>query len=262
TPDATVTPPLLHSLGAHNRNRDANFDWLVHLDRIMISPIELLHVAQCQPAQLTQKFWSVSAPRLPGINLTPQGHAPKTTWFDNNVRIYRALEFFSAGERSAGNRKPDPLGTGAWVPNDRTTGKININSIWDPEILLAIYDANSSNVISNPAFIGAGGLFSQLLQSRSPSGGVGQADRPFLPLSTGPVPAGDPQYPWSATGLGIDDTLLRAYVPLNGLPTPANQRLLEVQQSAALGSSHPYLQYQMLTKVFDRFTVRSNVFAV
>jgi hypothetical protein len=73
------------------------FDWLVHLDRQPISPMELLHVAAVKPHELTQQFKTEAG--------TFQHYAP---WFDQGVpagrsaRLYRLFEFLAVRSRAAG----------------------------------------------------------------------------------------------------------------------------------------------------------------
>src|SRR5262249_45836567 len=97
-------------------------------------------------------------------------------------------------------------------------------------------------------------LFTSLRNLRSPSGGVGQNDRPFLPMTAGVIPSGDAQAP---NGRGISDTLLRSTTTGNN---PTQPRLLDA--TPFFNARHEYEKSEMVTKVFDRFTVRSNVFAV
>jgi hypothetical protein len=116
---------------------------------------------------------------------------------------------------------------------DRVPGKININTIWDPETLQAICDPQSSNTFQNPPtatptptaatkiydpaapFTAAGSIFADLVTSRTPNIAtwtLGSSmmttalnplgpDRPFLSLTQGLTPVGgmpttaDLQYP-------------------------------------------------------------------
>src|SRR5205823_666884 len=57
------------------------FHWLVHLDRQLISPMELLHVSGFKPHELTQEF----------IFTSGQGpfYNHRAPWFDVSTRLYR-----------------------------------------------------------------------------------------------------------------------------------------------------------------------------
>jgi hypothetical protein len=124
------------------------------------------------------------------------------------------------------------VGAGGRIP-----GKININTIWDPETLHAICDAQPSNHFSDAAIQQ---LFQQLISTRTkgPGGKPDVQDRPFWPLSVGAIqPSG--QFPH---GGGPSETFLRLLPP-----------------SAA---GHPYLDRELLTKIYNHLTTRSNVFAV
>src|SRR5262249_10077082 len=60
----TPAPPdqPQHTFFRHNEPRAQPFDWLVHLDRPLISPMELLHVSGCRPSELTQQFMTGPLP--------------------------------------------------------------------------------------------------------------------------------------------------------------------------------------------------------
>lgn len=232
-----------HTFGQANvsKNPAANADWLVHLDRELISAMEILHVSGYQPYQLTQRF----------VN---QGH--RVPWFDASRRLYRVFEFLEARHAGAG---------ASIGPNLRVPGKININTIWDPETFLALCDpqaGNSAGFTSSEVLK----IYQQMLDSRSPalrpSNQLSAADRPFRSMSTGyslkstPM-SPDPQH--EDRGISINDTFLRSRSPnadaLAGAGT-SMPRLFEIP------GQHPYQQAELLTKIYPRITTRSNVFAV
>jgi hypothetical protein len=249
-----------------------SYDWLVHLDRPPISPIELLHVSGYQPYMLTQQFIVPQAnstgdnnasgnvfrhyvpwldyPQQPAA-MIPNLAAP--WWYDTTTltaanqthRLYRLFEFLECGDRAAG----------VWGQG-RIPGKVNINTVWDKEILRALADANISIGIANDGIVDA--IFQNMLNSRSPGGSLGQNDRPFLPLSVGLNSPPGGQYP---NGTSVTtDTLLRF--------SPAANQLLLFQNPADAAPPnsppywHPYLQTQLLNKLYNNITTRSNTFAV
>ncbi|HXG12395.1 MAG TPA: hypothetical protein VNK04_21745 [Gemmataceae bacterium] len=310
--------------GPNWRRRPAGypaFDWLVHLDRPLISPIELLHVSAYKPHELTQEFIKPDGKRfnhrapwldedLTGAGLSsPQSH-----------RLYRALEFFctrpwSLGLMNARTTSAQPVTAGAnrtvypaalggltaaggtWqieagscvlidhglpteevvrvkailppapeqpagfiadflrdhgagftitptAVSERIPGKINLNTVWDKEIFLALCDPQPSNRFNEGT---VADMFEKLKMSRTISGDVpGPGDRPFRSLATGPASSGDSQ----PSETGLQSTLLRS-LPGGGPPI-----------LAVPAAQHPYQQYELLTKIFNQVTVRSNVFAV
>jgi hypothetical protein len=312
----TFNKLIVHTFGAQNfpvPARGNQFDWLVHLDRQPISPMELLHVSGYQPYQLTQQFIvpqpagkaSTGKPLndnnaagnmfkhyVPWLDALPAPVAPATTanvgspwWFDSNLtlgtqshRLYRLFEFLECGDR--------PFGVDAW---GRIPGRVNINTIWDAEILQALIDANPS--LGAPPIPGAppgpGGMttfqptpgsttnnsdpvsliFNNMLTSRTPSLttlGLSSTDRPFLPFSTGlnQAVAGS-QYP-NGTSV-IQDTLLRlgtSQAANNNIQLLLFENPNDGTTTAATPFQHPYLQTQLLTKLYNNVTTRSNVFAV
>jgi hypothetical protein len=234
-----------HTFGLPNNPLPSygHYDWLVHLDRQLISPGELLQVSGCLPYQLTQRF-------ITGSTLATRfGH--RAPWFDPARRLYRAFEFLEVPSRQAG------------VSIDgRIPGKINLNTIWDPESFLALCDPQPANDFtiadlydssnpSNPATI-----YGQMMARRTPGGSPGPNDRPFRGIAAGYIPAGDAQFP---TGCSIEDTLLCSFAS-------ADRRLFQPAVPAATPAdapaNHPYVQSELWTKIANNVTTRSNVFAV
>jgi hypothetical protein len=191
------------------------FNWLTHLDRPLISPMELLNVSAFRPHELTYAF--------NGTAFGQQAH-----WFDDTMRLYRFFEYAETHARQAG-AFAHPKGLPPISPTSltRVPGKININTIWDQQTFMALCDPRT------PSTTPPGGnhftplevqtIWNQLLTLRNPdtigTGATainvpGPNARPFWSLTAGYVDpnAKDTQYP-NPKGFGIEDTLLRPFNP-------------------------------------------------
>ncbi len=246
------------------------FLWLPHLDRQLISPMELLSVSAYKPHELLQQFHTP----MEGL------YAHRAPWFDQTTRLYRAFEFLHTHSRAAG------VASGG-----RLAGQINLNTVWDEEILQALCDAQQGNAFTAPDVSAS---FARLLQLRSataqaagqPPYLIGGDDRPFLGMGAGyamgdgtfqvsgtPVPLGagiDSQHP--TRGTGINDTFLRSASLTADTMGPEGgwkigdagntRRLFNPDLDSPEAPTPPPLRDQMLTKLFNNVTTRSNVFAV
>jgi hypothetical protein len=238
------------------------FDWLVHLDRPVISPIELLYVSAFKPHELTQQFSK--------SNLGTGVFNHYAPWFDQDSRLYRFLEFVKSKNATPGI-----------VSDGRIPGKVNINTLdartVPNEVFRALGDAEPGNTFYGGAaapdsFVDL--LFQQIMVQRTPGYmapngligpgptggfGAGQNDSPFWGMAMGRDP-GSTQYPLppgGQDGTGIGKTLLSAIGGDLANPTGAI-RLFAVDQ----GNSPPYQQLELLDKLYNSVTTRSNVYAV
>ncbi|MCC6419247.1 MAG: hypothetical protein IT429_13510 [Gemmataceae bacterium] len=320
--DATTPGP---NRGAAPRNYPP-FEWLVHLDRHLVSPTELLHVSAFGPHELTQQFRTGDA--------AAQRFNHRAAWFDEDQAVsvarprglYRALEFLGTrcrlhGTMTAATACPDGFGppngaTPVLYPNrqvtpaamsgttasggnwrieagdclvidrgtaaeevvrvkvvgprprptwfvadflrphaanftieavtvaERVPGRINLNTVWDEETFLALCDPNPSSRFKDGA---VRAMFEKLRDSRTVGGKApGPDDRPFLSLAAGPPPAEPGEGGLQGSLLRSDDPDAPTRLPLLALP----------------GRPHPYQTCELLTKIWNNATVRSNVFAV
>ncbi len=227
-----------HTFFKINYQHVTPFDWLFFLDRPTHNPMELLQVSGFKPHELTQQFMTGGID--PQTSQPRNKHTHRAAWYDEKARIYRLFEFLRGGHRIQGV----PLG-------GRTLGKININTIWDPETFRALCDRRPSDFFSDTDVDNA---FTALVQSRTPTGTPGTNDRPFRGMASACSPAGQ-QY---ASGSGIDDTFLRSAGDAND----PNRRLFEVANLPGYANGHPFCKSQMMPKIFGNTTTRSNVFAV
>ena len=71
-----------------------------------------------------------------------------------------------------------------WSPvGGRVVGRININTVWDRQIMWALADPQQSNFFYDPAAMGSNQIdkmFDKMLITRSPNVVPGPTDRPFL----------------------------------------------------------------------------------
>lgn len=141
----TADPMLFMTPQGGGRN---GFEWLVHLDRPLVNQLELLHVPAVPTHQLTHQFVS-GPPTQPVLHshvaawtdkqfLNPASPMPPTiTVSGNQTRLYRALELLKVKPWSYAM----PIG-------GRVPGKININMVSDPNVLLALADPQSGDFFS------------------------------------------------------------------------------------------------------------------
>jgi hypothetical protein len=261
---AFPAPPPSHSFFQQNSPSPTRgyYNWLIHLDRQLISPMEVLQVSAYRPHELTQQFVTGTGDGTPNQQTAP--------WTTPQNRIYRALEFLRTANRAAG------------VPfQGRVPGLVNINTMSDLQVFQALCDAQNGNSFADATDVQP--MFNKVMAARttawstwsnnwqapngpptafpysSPFDPVN--DKPFLPLSTGHSSGGsgnpsDVQYP---NGISIENTLLRSD-PTDPNPVPQRRRLFDLNNTATQNS--PYLQKELFNKIFNNLTTRSNVFAV
>ena len=238
------------------------FFWPVHLDRQLVNPLELMNVSCYGPWEYNQKFGSP----------TGDHRAP---WDQERTLLYRLLEM---------TQTPYYVSPTAGVQGGRVTGKININTVWNQEIFDALVDTPNLDI---------GILTQNILNSRSPgvfgSGVVGPTDdidfaadgvvqpggqpatlanmnKPFKSLNVGVYdPITGSQYP---NGLGMENTILRS---LNPAANPKKRLFGQVDKlttyppllnDGVSTGNFPFKTNEILSKIYNNTTTRSNVFAV
>ena len=231
------------------RTLDLPFFWPVHLDRQLVNPLELLNVSCYRPWEYTQKF-----------GLGNSDH--RAPWDQQNTLLYRLLEmtqttYFVRPSRSG-------------VLGGRVTGKININTIWDPVILDALVDNPNIDIPT---------LFQTFMASRSPGVVFMNPDKQSFNVGGNPGPTDEIDF--VADGLDVDKTTMSK--PFKSLNVGIYNAQSRTQYPNGLGMENtilrsgvfhqpdtvtPYLnglafkKNEVITKIFNNLTLRSNVFAV
>jgi hypothetical protein len=233
---------------------------LAHYDRILLNPTELFHVVANRPHELTHNFFGAIPPITPNSGLDPNGRLRYTAdWLDHgrppnvmtpqSVLLYRALDLLRTPSMVSG------LGMGGRVP-----GKININTIFTPEIFTAICDAQPANRF-NQTGAEVTSAWNALIASRQPGGAgtISQTDQPFR----GTALALDPTAQTDRRQTVVRPDMLWQQ-SAGALPFGTNRQLENYTMGPAPGGGHAsdIEKYEMASKVFNQFTTRSNSFAV
>jgi hypothetical protein len=279
--DATLTDTLM-----------TPYDWLVHLDRPLINPLELMHVTAGKPHELTLQFlvpntapigggrdvqksagtaqWLPVVPPHPFVAPHPNALTPSL------LRALDLLRIQPYGHQTA-------LG-------GRIHGKINLNTIQDKRIWDALFDAQNGNGFTQaevdqmwadlmatrtramvPKYNAAGTQLTdssgQVYSTPVPGATIYDAnandiagvpyDRPFLPLGVATIAGG-------ATGGSTfgTATAFQAGIGLQDtiLRADANRQPFITKVAASL--THPYQRFEAARKIMNNTTTVSNVFAV
>jgi len=234
-----------HTMGQPNSNVLNPMPWLGHLDRQLINPLELIHVATVKPHELTQTAcrWNdaFNQPNIPGVNLVPMKishpYASNWPWFDENTRLHRFLEAVGVSPLQAGEAR-----------HGRVLGKVNVNTMPSEEVFQAVADAAPANNFT-PTDVTTG--YSNLVAQR-PIASFGQAN--------------NVDFSSAISKKGFNKSLLGyqsfASTAAGNAEVPFGN-LLDVQGFSASGASPAiYPRKELLTKIGNSVTTRSNVFAV
>ena len=254
------------TFGANNIN--ANQSPVTFLDRKLINPMELIHVPCCKPHEFTQmggrwRDLPLVDPNAPVVLNAPpvmirvsdivnQAGVPPLTlpsvtysyalnwpWFDENTRLYRFLEAVGVSPLQAGE-----------AMHGRALGKVNVNTMHGEEVFQAVADAApANNFTSTDVTNGYTNLIGQ---------------RPILSF-------GQANYNDVVTSVknGLNKSLM-GYQVANNKPyenfldnltpdpnNPPNPLFPSTGTNVAT-----YARKELLTKIGNSVTTKSNVFAV
>jgi hypothetical protein len=248
----TATAPAVPSL-------KVPFDWLVHLDRPVINPIELLHVSAYPPDQLTTQFYNggTLAPTQPLLMQFGDSTNHNAPWMTEASLLYRFLGFAAT---------PSALSNA--IVGGRVPGKININTTYR-ECIRAIldYDARftggsgwttqfadqiATNILNRRGYDTATmSMFDAAGNHRWTADPL-----PIMPFTSGLITGGDKQFP---SGLGINHTLLAQRLVGTG---PGIMPVFDPSFTLPATPPPPYAQSQYLQKAFNNLTTTSNCYAL
>ncbi len=240
----TVTPPA-----GPDGLLNLPFTIMTHLDRNLINPLELLQVCGCKPQELTQRFGNDNY-KHPNNKVFYH----KVPWFDESKNLYRFFELvgtqgYQQGTAFAG----------------RQIGKVNINNVWDKEVFSALADVGNNNNFTQIDVDGVfaenglvDGVFTKFKNQRSPNGIPSSGDKPLWGFGVGNSNGGDN---WTLNPRGINNSLFLLGTDGNQVfnvnpPNPTN--------IVPAPTYNPYdsNSKELLSKIYNNVTTRSNVFAI
>ena len=233
-----------HTMGQPNSNVLNPLPWLGHLDRQLINPLELIHVSTVKPHELTQTAcrWNdaFNQPNIPANNVPMKishPYASNWPWFDENTRLHRFLEAVGVSPLQAGEAR-----------HGRVLGKVNVNTMPSEEVFQAVADAAIANNFT-PTDVTTG--YNNLVAQR-PIASFGQAN--------------NVDFSSAISKQGFNKSLLGyqsfASTAAGNAEVPFGN-LLDVQGFSASGASPAiYPRKELLTKIGNSVTTKSNVFAV
>lgn len=215
---------------------------LVHLDRIVLNPAELVHVTACKPHEFTKLFHMSNTTPTNGRKV-----AYTADWFDmtasgpTSTFLFRALDFLAVPHTMA-----------AQANGGRVPGKVNINTMPIQDVFNAIADPSPANRFTGPQVTQAWNQLTQLIGRSSGQWNVGETDKPFRGSAAPVEVAGAP--------VGTNANSMDRMLFKNGA-TYTNSQNAEDFTSGG-GNAGTWQKYEMLSKMFNQFTTRSNTFAV
>ena len=264
-PPPPVQVGAKHTMGQANSNAQ-NLPWLAHLDRQLINPLELIHVSTVKPHELTQTAnrWNFpfnqksihpttnmpvtnsfnnNNPYFPSLTKYPYAH--NWPWFDENTRLYRFLEAVGVSPLQAGE-----------AMHGRALGKVNINTMHSEEVFQAVADAKNPAGPNNFSSTDVNTAFKKLTGDGSPD------QRPIASFGQ----ANNVDFSNAVSKKGFNKSLL-GYQSFNNANAMNAEvpfgNLLDVQGFSASGQSPAiYARKELLTKIGNSVTTKSNVFAV
>jgi len=236
--------PMGNSLGAINLNAtNTPMPMMMHLDRALINPIELINVPCCFPHEFTQRAnrWNNSINYM-GFTAYPYAH--NWPWFDENTRLYRFLEAVGVSPLQAGE-----------AMHGRALGKVNVNTMHSEEVFQAVADAKPAMDTSGPNNFTAAEVttgYNNLI-GQKPILSFGQANQLANQSALG-VKTG-----LNKSLMGYPDSSITPYKNFldNDSPDPMNPLFPSTGTNVAT-----YARKELLTKIGNSVTTKSNVFAV
>ena len=225
-----------NSMGGSNSNA-TGAPMMMHLDRNLINPLELINVPCCFPHEFTQRSnrWNFPIDQA-GVTTFPFAH--NWPWFDENTRLYRFLEAVGVSPLQAGE-----------ALHGRALGKVNVNTMHSEEVFQAVADAKNTAGPNNFSSTDVTTAFKKL------TGDVALSypdQRPILSF-------GQANY---TDGMGVKNGLNKTLMGYTASNKP-NENFLDV---ASFGADGPnvatYARKELLTKIGNSVTTKSNVFAV